>query len=130
MDINYELHLGNLHTLRNHNGIEDIVISIEFTYSGRAQVNGINYSYGITDSVCVLQAVEDLNADNFIDYNDISLELATEWVLGALSEDKIESMKMMIRSQIESQTLISVKRAPWVTISQATVAEDQTVTKE
>ena len=114
MEITYEMHLGNLHTLRKVNEMTDVVVSIEYTYSGYTEVDGFGYAHGITRSATVLKNVEDINGDNIIDFNDITHDMALEWVNNTLSEFDIESMKAIIKSNIENQCVYAVKTAPWI----------------
>jgi hypothetical protein len=116
MEIKYEMHLGNLHTLRKVNEMTDVVVAIEYTYSGSTVIDGFGYAHGITRAATVLKNVEDINGDNIIDFNDISRDTALEWVNATLSEFDILSMQNTIKSHIENQSVYAVKTAPWIRI--------------
>ena len=114
MEIKYEMHLGNLHTLRQVNEMTDVVVAIEYTYSGSTVIDGFGYAHGITRAATVLKNVEDINGDNIIDFNDITHDTALEWVNATLSEFDISSMQNVIKSHIENQSVYAVKTAPWI----------------
>jgi hypothetical protein len=113
MEMKYELHLGNLHVLRKANELTNVVVSIEYTYSGSTVIDGQRYVHGITRSATVLKNVEDLNHDNMIDYNDITKDMATQWVRDTFSEYDLLTMNGIITANIEQQTMYAVKLAPW-----------------
>lgn len=129
MEIKYELHLGNLHVLRSVNGLTNVVVSIEYTYSGSVVIDGHRYAHGITRSATVLKNVEDINHDNIIDYNDITKEMATQWVRDTFSDYDLLTMNGIIRANIEQQTMYAVKLAPWNEVKLVELPQETLPTK-
>lgn len=130
-DIEFKLFIGQFHTMKQLGEFNDVVTGIEYTYSGffRNKVDGVLYSHGITKAISTLRAIEDLNSDGYIDFNDISQETALSWIMAELSEQEIEQMKIMIKNKIEFDMNLSVRNAPWVTITEGVPAPDQEVKK-
>lgn len=129
MEIKYELHLGNLHVQKDVNGVKDVVVSIEYTYSGSTVVDGFGYAHGITRSAMVMQNVEDINHDNVIDFKDITKEMALEWVNNTLSEQDIASMKNTIRMFLENETKYASRQAPWLVSTAPQMQVEKPLTK-
>lgn len=118
MEIKYELHLGNLHVQKDVNGIKDVVVAIEYTYSGSTVIDGLRYAHGITKAAVVMKNVDDVNNDNIIDFNDITKEMALSWVQDSFTETDIISMNNAIRGFIENETKYASKTPPWLTVNQ------------
>lgn len=118
MNINYSLNLGMFHSLKQINDLNDVVMCIEYIYAGIAEVDGITYTYAINKAANVIKDVEDLNQDTFITFDDITEDLAKQWVLESISEIELDLMQKTILHNIENQTRVSVKRPPWVTITE------------
>jgi hypothetical protein len=118
MNINYSLNLGMFHSLKQINDLNDVVMCIEYTYVGTTEVDGTTHTYAINNSANLIANVKDLNQDNFITFDDITEDLAKQWVLESISEIELDLMQKTILHNIENQTKVSVKRPPWVKITE------------
>lgn len=124
-DIKYEMYIGQFHTIKRIEDYKDVVLSIEYTYSGFYTVDGILYSHGITRSANVMKVVDDLNQDGFIDFNDITRETAMAWIMSSISDNDINQLKQLIRDKIEFDTMLSVRNAPWTVITEGQPSPNQ-----
>ena len=114
MDIEYNLHLGQFHVLPDHAGLNDVVLAIEYTYTGSVTIDGKYYSHAVTKAVTLLND-DSLDNSDFINFEDITKEMAEEWVMSRLSEEEIELMKAFIAAQINDQSSAPlVRTAPWI----------------
>lgn len=130
MEITYKLFIGQFHVLKEAYDLNDIVYGIEYTYSGFAEIDGIGYSHGITKAAPIINKIEDINKDGFIDFKDITKEQAEEWVMASISDIDLQYMKMTIEKSIENQSKLTVMRAPWVEIAQPVDGLDIPIEKE
>lgn len=127
MDIEYRLHIGMFHSFNKINDFEKVVVNIEYTYVGETDINGVKYSHAITRSANILALPEDIDKDNYITYNDITEEIAKQWVLSSISEIELDMMQKAIKHNIESQMVSSISSPPWIKITEGTANPDRTV---
>lgn len=127
MNIEYKLHIGMFHSFNKINDFDKVVVNIEYTYVGVAEVNGSTYSHAITKAANILALPEDLDKDNYITYNDITEEMAKQWVLSSISEIELEMMQRTIRHNIESQSMTSISSPPWIKITEGIANPDRTI---
>lgn len=125
MDIEYKLFVGNFHTLNKSGDLENVVLNVEYTYSGFATIDNKKYAFGLTRSVNVLNSAEDINKDGFIDFKDITEDLAKEWIIEAVPTAEVEEMQRIIADNIENQTKLTVQSAPWVEITEGQANPNQ-----
>lgn len=127
MNVEYRLHLGMFHSLNGIDGLDNVVVGIEYAYVGEAEINGTVYSHAINKSATVLAHPKDIDKDSFTKYTDITEEMAKEWVLATISDIELDMMQKNIKHNIESQSLITVSAPPWMKITQGTPNPDQTI---
>ena len=124
MNIDYKLYIGNLHTLSASEDFPDAIFRVEYTYTGSTFIKDRVYSFGLTKSVYVLDGIEDLDKSKFTDFSNITEPMVREWVLNALGEKEIEAMKAIIKNKIEADSLLTIRTAPWVEITQGVPSQE------
>jgi hypothetical protein len=127
MNIEYRLHLGMFHAFNKFADFDKVVAGIEYTYVGTAEIDGIQYSHAITKAANIIALPEDIDKDNYITYDDITEDVAKQWVLSSISEIELDMMQKMIKHNIESQSTISISSPPWIKITEGTPNPDQTI---
>jgi hypothetical protein len=127
MNIEYRLHIGMFHSFNNINEFNKVVVSIEYTYVGEAEIDGVTYSHSITKGANILALPEDIDKDNYITYDDITEEIAKQWVLDSISEIELDMMQKAIKHNIESQSKTTISSPPWIKITEGTPNPDQTI---
>jgi hypothetical protein len=111
MAVTYAWEIDKLECYPEYEGESDVVFNVYWKYRGTETSNGISYSSKLVGR----QYVTVDPTQEFVPFENLTLQIVSEWVELQMGEFQMQSMQTMIANNIQNQinpTEVS-KNPPW-----------------
>lgn len=111
-DISYDFEFGPLDVYYNHNGLQDVVHTVNWKVSATIQTEQTT----VVKNTSGIVTLDTLQINTFTPFSELTKDMVQSWVISSLGQERVRMLSSSLSQSIE-ESLSPVSRrlsVPWV----------------